>query len=252
MTKITGCDAQWLDESALPPLLTAAEQLAVDEAILDEAESGQLKNTVVRTWQAAAPAVVLGSSSELHKEVNYDTCTQLNIPVLRRPSGGATVILGPGCVMWSIVTPYRDVPPLEAIHAAMLDPLAEALSATGRNVAREGTSDLVIRAAGRAKKISGNALRVRRQSVLYHGTLLDAFPLELVGQLLRHPPREPEYRRQRSHSEFLTNLLLGREQIDKAVRTAFAAWGNKTTWPHQQVRQLVESRYEQTSWTERL
>jgi lipoate-protein ligase A len=154
--------------------------------------------------------------------------------------------------MWSIVTPYRDVPPLEAIHAAMLDPLAEALSATGRNVAREGTSDLVIRAAGRAKKISGNALRVRRQSVLYHGTLLDAFPLELVGQLLRHPPREPEYRRQRSHSEFLTNLLLGREQIDKAVRTAFAAWGNKTTWPHQQVRQLVESRYEQTSWTERL
>ena len=72
MTKITGCDAQWLDESALPPLLTAAEQLAVDEAILDEAESGQLKNTVVRTWQATAPAVVLGSSSKLHKEVNYD------------------------------------------------------------------------------------------------------------------------------------------------------------------------------------
>ena len=209
MTKITGCDAQWLDESTLPPLLTAAEQLAVDEAILDEAESGQLKNTVVRTWQAAAPAVVLGSSSELHKEVNYDTCTQLNIPVLRRPSGGATVILGPGCVMWSIVTPYRDVPPLEAIHAAMLDPLAEALSATGRKCCTEkSTSDLVIRAAGRAKKISGNALRVRRQSVLYHGTILDAFPLELVGQLLRHPPREPEYRRQRSHSEFLTNLLL--------------------------------------------
>ena len=64
MTKITGCDAQWLDESALPPLITAAEQLAIDEAILDEAESGLLKNQVVRTWQAAAPVVVLGSSSE--------------------------------------------------------------------------------------------------------------------------------------------------------------------------------------------
>ena len=186
MTKITGRDAQWLDESALPPLLTAAEQLAVDEAILDQAESGQLENTVVRTWQAAAPAVVLGSSSELLKEVNRDTCSKLNIPILRRPSGGATVILGPGCIMWSIVTPCKAVPPLEAIHAAMLDPLAATLSATGRDVAREGTSDLVIRAAGRAKKISGNALRVRRQSVLYHGTLLDTFPLELVEQLLRH------------------------------------------------------------------
>jgi len=70
VTKITGCDAQWLDESAFPTLITAAEQLAVDEAILDEAESGLLKNPVVRTWQAAAPVVVLGSSSELLKEVN--------------------------------------------------------------------------------------------------------------------------------------------------------------------------------------
>ena len=109
MTKITGCDAQWLDESAFPPLITAAEQLAVDEAILDEAESGLLKNPLVRTWQAAAPVVVLGSASELLKEVNYDDCARLNIPVLRRPSGGATVILGPGCVMWSIITPFQVV-----------------------------------------------------------------------------------------------------------------------------------------------
>ena len=252
MTKITGRDAQWLDESAFPPLITAAEQLAVDEAILDEAESGLLKNPVVRTWQAAAPVVVLGSSSELLKEVNYDACARLNIPVLRRPSGGATVILGPGCVMWSIITPFQNVPPLEIIHASMLDPLAATLSAAGRDVIREGTSDLVVRGAGRAKKISGNALRVRRQSVLYHGTLLDEFPLELVGQLLRHPPREPEYRHQRIHSEFLTNLSLGREKIDKAVRNAFSANGNRTTWPQSRTHQLVKSRYEKNSWTERL
>ena len=118
----------------------------------------------------------------------------------------------------------------------MLDPLAAALSAAGREVIREGTSDLVVKGAGRAKKISGNALRVRRQSVLYHGTLLDEYPLELVGQLLRHPPREPEYRHQRTHSEFLTNLLLGREQIDKAVRNAFSADGNRTTWPQRQTQ----------------
>ena len=95
---------------ALPPLITAAEQLAVDEAFLNEAESGYLKNPVVRTWQATAPAVILGSSSQLHKEVNSDVCAKRNIPVLRRPSGGATVILGPGCVMWSVIAPFKDVP----------------------------------------------------------------------------------------------------------------------------------------------
>ena len=47
MTKTTGRDAQWLDESALPPLITAAEQLAIDEAILDEAESGLDRKSVV-------------------------------------------------------------------------------------------------------------------------------------------------------------------------------------------------------------
>ena len=75
-------------------------------------------------------------------------------------------------------------------------------------MAREGASDLVIpeQPVG-AEKISGNALRVRRRSVLYHGTLLDTFPLELIGQLLRHPPREPEYQHQRSHTDFLTNSL---------------------------------------------
>ena len=57
--KIFGSNAQWLDESILPPLISAAEQLAVDEAMLNEAEKGLLQNSVVRTWQAATPVVVL-------------------------------------------------------------------------------------------------------------------------------------------------------------------------------------------------
>ena len=252
MTKINGSNAHWLDESILPPLITAAEQLAVDEALLNQAEIGDLTNPVVRTWQATAPAVVLGSSSQLCQEVNRDVCAKLDIPVLRRPSGGATVILGPGCVMWSVITPFKDKPSLDAIHASMLEPLAAELSKAGKSVVREGTSDLVISTAEGVKKVSGNALRVRRHSVLYHGTLLDSFPLGLVGQLLQHPPREPQYRMKRQHEEFLANLSIGRKQIDNAVQTAFSAWNTKTTWPSNEVKTLVESRYGQFRWTERL
>ena len=210
MAKINGSNAHWLDESILPPLITAAEQLAVDEALLNQAEIGDLTNPVVRTWQATAPAVVLGSSSQLCQEVNRDVCAKLDIPVLRRPSGGATVILGPGCVMWSVITPFRDKPSLDAIHASMLEPLAAELSKVGKPVVREGTSDLVISTAEGVKKVSGNALRVRRHSVLYHGTLLDSFPLGLVGQLLQHPPREPQYRMERQHEEWSWYLYLAK------------------------------------------
>jgi lipoate-protein ligase A len=244
--------ACWLDQTVVGGPRSVAEQLAIDEALLDAANESRLTMPVVRTWQAEQPAVVVGSSSRLAEEVDLPTCQRLGVSVLRRPSGGATVVLGPGCIMWMVVTPHAEPPPIDAIHAAMLDPLAAALTAAGRPVSRQGTSDLTVSMPEGIRKISGNALRVRRRGVLYHGTLLDDFPLELIGQLLRHPPREPAYRQQRSHDAFLANLALGRQQIDAAVRAAFGAWRDEANWPQQQAAELVASRYGLASWTERL
>lgn len=244
--------ACWLDQTVVGGPRSVAEQLAIDEALLDAANAGGLTVPVVRTWQAEQPAVVVGSSSRLADEVDLPTCQRLGVPVLRRTSGGATVVLGPGCVMWTVVTPHAEPPPIDAIHAAMLDPLAAALALAGRPVSRQGTSDLTVSLPEGIRKVSGNALRVRRRGVLYHGTLLDDFPLALIGQLLRHPPREPAYRQQRSHDAFLANLSLGRRQIDAAVRAAFGAWRDESDWPQQQAADLVASRYGLASWTERL
>ena len=244
--------ARWLDQSILGGPKSVAEQLAIDEALLDAANEGQLNFPVVRTWQADRPTVVVGSSSRLAEEVDREACKRLQVPVLRRPSGGATVVLGPGCIMWTVVTPHAEPPPIEAIHAAMLDPLAASLTAAGRPVSRQGTSDLTVSLPEGIRKVSGNALRVRRRGVLYHGTLLDNFPLELISQLLRHPPREPAYRQQRSHTAFLANLALGSGQIDAAVRSAFAAWQDASDWPQQRAAALMESRYGRADWTERL
>lgn len=244
--------ACWLDQTVVGGPRSVAEQLAIDEALLDAANAGGLTVPVVRTWQAEHPAVVVGSSSRLADEVDLPTCRRLGVPVLRRTSGGATVVLGPGCVMWTVVTPHAEPPPIDAIHAAMLDPLAAALALAGRPVSRQGTSDLTVSLPEGIRKVSGNALRVRRRGVLYHGTLLDDFPLALIGQLLRHPPREPAYRQQRSHDAFLANLSLGRRQIDAAVRAAFGAWRDESDWPQQQAADLVASRYGLASWTERL
>jgi lipoate-protein ligase A len=229
-----------------------AEHLALDEALLAEAHEGRLEGPVVRTWMAARPTVVLGSSSRLSEEVDLDACGVLGVDLLRRPSGGLTVVLGPGCVMWSVVAPVPEPPPaIERIHAAMLDPLAAALSAVGATVLRRGSSDLAIEADGGERKVSGNALRLRRGAVLYHGTLLDDFDLDLVPRVLRHPPREPGYRAGRPHADFLANLRLGRPVIDAAVTAAFAVTGVRTEWPRDRVAELVRDRYRDASWTRR-
>jgi lipoate-protein ligase A len=93
---------------------------------------------------------------------------------------------------------------------------------------------------------------MRRQAVLYHGTLLDDFDLGLVTRVLRHPPREPDYRAGRDHGSFLANLELGRGPLEAAVRTAFAATHERRTWPQHHVADLVAERYRETTWTHRL
>lgn len=244
--------ALWLDAE----LATVEENLALDEALLEAAHEGRLAGAVVRAWMATAPTVVLGSSSRVAAEVDADACVGAGVRLVRRPSGGLTVVLGPGCLMWSVIMPHpHGSPGLEAIHAAMLEPLATALRAAGRAVHRRGTSDLAVVDGPCERKVSGNALRVKRHGVLYHGTLLDAFDLDLVGRVLRHPPQEPAYRAGRSHAGFIANLGLGRPRLEAAIREAFQATGAAPILgavPHDRVRQLVAERYARGDWTHRL
>ena len=232
-------------------LVRVQEQLAWDEVMLDEAHEGRLTTPLARTWMAIEPTVVVGSSSRIDDEVDRAACERLGVGIVRRPSGGLTVVLGPGCVMWSVVVPFAGTQPaIERIHAALLDPLCEALRDTGKLVVRRGSSDLAIKTADGDRKVSGNALRIRRGGILYHGTLLDAFDLDLVGTVLRHPPREPDYRGKRTHGAFLANLGLGRPAIDAAVQRAFRAETASTYWPRGRVEALVCERYDSAEWTE--
>jgi len=229
-----------------------AENLALDEVLLEAVETGS-GGAVVRAWMAGRPAVVIGASSRVSEEVDLEACAAAGAEIYRRPSGGMSVVIGPGCVMWSVVWPASSaVLSLGAIHAAVLGPLAAALTVAGRPVVRRGTSDLAVASDDGERKVAGTALRVRRHACLYHGTLLDAFDLDLVGRLLRHPPREPAYRAGRRHRDFLANLALGRPAVEAAVRTAFAAVETRRTWPAAVVTRLARERYCDPAWTGRM
>ena len=241
--------AAWLDVD----LGDVAANLALDEAMLEAAHDGSLAAPVVRTWTADGTTVVLGSSSRIDDEVDVDACAAGGVRLVRRTSGGLTVLLGPGCLMWSVVAPQPDgAPAIDAIHAAMLEPLAAALRAAGRAVERRGTSDLAVVGGGPDRKVAGNALRVRRNAVLYHGTLLDSFDLDAVTRLLRHPPREPGYRAGRPHGEFLANLGLGTAALGDIVRRAFGAATPAHDWPRERAARLAAERFTSVAWTRRL
>jgi lipoate---protein ligase len=228
-------------------LPTAAENLALDEALLDEAEAADAPRETLRIWEPRQWMVVVGRSSRIASEVHSDACRALDIPVLRRSSGGAAIVAGPGCLMYALVVSYRLRPQLrnlEAAHRWALDSLAAVLANLVPGVQRQGTSDL----AFDGRKFSGNSARCRREHLLYHGTLLYDFPLALLEQCLAMPPRTPCYRAGRSHATFVANLPIPSASLRRALAEAFDAREPCDAWPADRTARLVGERYSRPEW----
>lgn len=228
-------------------LPSPAENLALDEALLDEAEAALVPNETLRLWEPREPLVVVGRSSRVDTEVHVDVCRELNIPILRRPSGGAAVVAGPGCLMYALVLSYQLRPHLRVLSAAhreILGTIVAALAPLAPGVRCCGTSDLALGEL----KFSGNSARSRRQHLLYHGTLLYDFPLALVDRCLAMPPRMPAYRESRPHEHFVTNLPLTAAAIRQALLTAWHVRQRREHWPEQRVARLVAEKYNRLEW----
>lgn len=229
-------------------LPTIHENLALDEALLERAEAGDDGETL-RFWAPSEHAVVVGRSSRVAEEVRSDRCEARGVPVARRISGGASIVTGPGCLMYAVVLNLERRAALRAVqecHRFVLAALARAIGPLRSGVSCRGTSDLAVD----FKKFSGNSLRMRRRHVLYHGTLLCDFDLALLEELLGTPPRQPDYRAGRSHGAFVVNLKVPHALLKEAIAAAFDARSPLTDWPVQETAQLVATRYGLRSWNE--
>jgi lipoate---protein ligase len=228
-------------------LPTAAENLALDEALLEEAEAGGEPVETLRLWEPRQPMVVVGRSSRFDAEVRLAVCRELDIPVLRRPSGGLAIVTGPGCLMYALVLSYQLRPQLRVLdhaHRWVLGTLTSALATLRPGVECRGTSDLAID----GRKFSGNSVRCRRNHFLYHGTLLYDFPLSLIERCLAMPPRMPDYRDGRPHEGFVMNLGLRSEAIRQALIDSFDAREPCDAWPESRTAQLVAEKYSLPEW----
>src|SRR5262249_21250461 len=101
----------FLDQS----LPTLAENLALDEALLLDAETGGPE--ALRLWRCPAHAVVLGAGGRLADDVDEAACRADDVPIARRSSGGGTVLLGPGCLCFSLILRFDRDPALADLHA---------------------------------------------------------------------------------------------------------------------------------------
>lgn len=236
---------------------TAATELARDEAMLVwadsiiENEDANRPTELFRTWTFERPTVVLGRSSKINDEVDRAFCQSQSIEVLRRCTGGASVVGGPGCLMYSVVIATPDDGGLRKIDVAHDYVMQRVLSAVKTQMPaarRLGICDLTLD----GKKFSGNSLRVARHHLLYHGTILISSDLELVARCLDHAPRQPDYRQGRDHRDFITNIEVHEARLIDALGDSFEATDAAGTDLHTAIEGTADllhvSRYGDPAW----
>lgn len=228
-------------------LLSPEENLACDEALLDWCEDGG-SDEILRFWTSYEYFIVLGYTNKRFMEVDVAVCQNKQIPILRRCSGGGTVLQGPGCLNYSLVLRIPENGPLSTLGGTN-DFVMERNAATLSEImctpaARQGHTDLTFENL----KFSGNAQRRKQKFLLFHGTFLLDFDLDLIGQVLRMPSKQPEYRDNRTHTDFITNLYIEPEEVKATMRQAWGVDKSSEEVPVARIQQLVQDKYSRDDW----
>ena len=226
---------------------TPEENLACDEALLDLCEAGG-SDEVLRLWALPQYFVVLGYANKADTEVNLPVCRELTVPVLRRCTGGGTILQGPGVLNYSLILRIENSGPVHSIPATnkfVLERHRDALTAlVMAPVEWQGQTDLAIGGL----KFAGNAQRRRRRFLLFHGSFLLHLDIGLLEKILPQPSRQPDYRVNRSHSEFLINLNVHDHAIKAALSKAWNATAPLDPIPFDQIDLLAREKYALDEW----
>jgi len=172
---------------------TIQEQLEIEEQLLrHEKENYLLINS------GTTPAIVLGISGKAEELVHLDKLPP-SIPLIRRFSGGGTVIVDEETIFVTFIC-NKSHHPFAPYPEPILRWTAEMLKPSNPNLElRE--NDFVIG----NRKCGGNALYIKKDRWLVHTSFLWDYTPERM-QLLKHPPKTPPYRAGRPHDEFLCRL----------------------------------------------
>ena len=239
-------------------LPSPAENLACEEALLDAGEeSGD--DEILRFWEARETFVVVGYANKVATEVNVAACAAKKISIFRRCSGGGTVLQGAGCLNYALILQIGEDGPCRTISSAnqfIMEKNRAAIETLFKSEIGNRKSDILVSGhtdlSLNGLKFSGNSQRRKKNFLLFHGTFLLDFDLALVGNFLRMPSLQPDYRAGRSHDDFLVNLKLPANQVKAALQKAWGATEELRDFPNQEIQKLAGGKYSTEEWNMKL
>lgn len=130
-----------------------------------------------------SPCVVIGKNQNPWKEANLPLLNSLRIPLVRRRSGGGTVVHDMGNVNFSYMTTKEQFDRF-TFAKAVADAVNKRTKAPMKLEVNE-RGDIVTEAIGGTHyKVSGSAYKLAKGRSYHHGTMLLSLRLDIIGQLL--------------------------------------------------------------------
>ncbi|MFT4552774.1 MAG: lipoate-protein ligase A [Chlamydiales bacterium] len=194
------------------------QQLQLEEALLRvDSENWCIIN------YGSPQAVVMGISAKPEKLLQRAVVEKMNIPVIKRFSGGGTVVVDPDTVFVTFICNENslNVPSYPEPVMRWSDSFYRGVFSNTEFALRE--NDYVFG----DRKFGGNAQYMRKGRWLHHTSFLWDFDCRSM-ECLKIPEKMPIYRQSRSHNGFLCKLRdqfptkdLLRERIRKELLSTF-------------------------------
>lgn len=154
-------------------------------------------------WIPDETCIVLGRSNNPNESLYLDNIINDMIPVYKRPSGGETVLLSNKMLVLSIVIKQTDFKSGKLHFQDYSTKIISALDSLGiKDLGYKGISDITIKDL----KILGSAIYQNKFIVFYHAVLNVSESTALIEKYIKHPKREPDYRKNRNHKDFVTSI----------------------------------------------
>jgi lipoate-protein ligase A len=154
-------------------------------------------------WVPDKTYIVLGKSNILKESVHIEHAVHDRIEIVKRPSGGETVVLSNKMIVIS----YKFLPEktikIHDYFKKINSGIISALELVGiKGLQLKGISDIALD----EKKILGSSMLKKSDFVFYHAVLNVSESPGIICKYLKHPKKEPDYRDGRTHEHFVTSI----------------------------------------------
>jgi lipoate-protein ligase A len=204
-------------------LRRAAENIAINRAMLEAHQAGQIPHTL--RFLQFQPSALIGYHQSVAQELREDYCQQQGIDIQRRITGGGAIYFDATQIGWELYVDKRFMGSADMgiIAKRICEAAAQGISALGVEARYRPRNDIEVN----GKKISGTGGAFDGDSILYQGTLLIEFDIEKMLRVLHIPAEKLAGKAIASARERVTNLgdMLGKVpdmlQVKRCLTDAF-------------------------------